>query len=1048
VSRLFRAVGARAVVRRAARRDERSSEHPRKRSVPGGRQVRRGPALGTALGTAVVAVALLLLTPGAAAAGTTPTPAPTAADIRTSDQRIDVRGGPGVPGTVSLDTTLYLPETTPAPAVLVAHGFGGSKQSVDTDARQLADRGYVVLTWSARGFGASGGQIALDSPDHEVADAQQLVDWLAQRPEVQQDGPGDPRVGVTGGSYGGALSLLLAGYDRRIDALAPVITWNDLSQALFPNAGGPADLPEDTPARGTFGGDGVFKRGWAGVFFSSGSSGTGGAGGAAGTGGTGGTGSTDSTDDSTGDDSTDDGTGSSTGTGSNGGTGGSATGDGAGSSTAGSSTSSAGSLASALGARTGGGGPASAVPPNAPPVTCGRFTAEVCAAYTEAATTGRLSPATEALLRRSSPVSVTDRIAAPTLIVQGEQDTLFGLDQADANARQIAAHGTPVKLAWYAGGHDGGSPGQTVRDQIGGWFDFHLRGTGEDPGTSFSYEVESGIRAGRTTATSRTVVADTYPGLSGAAPVTTQALPLEGGPQVVANPAGGNPAAITSLPGLGGALGSLGSRLSAFTADLPGQSALFSGPALTAQTDVAGAPRLDVTVSRMPGQPAADEAVLFAKTYEVGRDGLRQLLGNAVAPVRVAVPADGSPARVSLTLPGVVAPIEVGNRLVVSVSTTDQGFASPAQPAVWRIGLAEGATLDVPVVPGRALTTSTVPVWPLVGIGVVLLLSLAAWLVAKALRRRREVPPAGAADAPPLEINGLAKTYKGGFSAVKEVSFTVRPGMVLGLLGPNGAGKTTVLRMLMGLISPTAGSIRAFGEPVGPGAPVLARIGAFVEGPGFLPHLSGAENLRLYWAATGRPTEEAHLEEALEVAGLGESVHRRVGTYSQGMRQRLAIAQAMLGLPELLVLDEPTNGLDPPQIHAMRELLRRYAEGGRTVLVSSHLLAEVEQTCTHVVVMHHGRVVADGTVDDIIAGGGAASFGVDAPDRAVEVLAALDGVRDVATEGRLVHAELNGTPRASAVQALVAAGISVESAGPRRRLEDAFLQLVGEDTAP
>ena len=132
---------------------------------------------------------------------------------------------------------------------------------------------------------------------------------------------------------------------------------------------------------------------------------------------------------------------------------------------------------------------------------------------------------------------------------------------------------------------------------------------------------------------------------------------------------------------------------------------------------------------------------------------------------------------------------------------------------------------------------------------------------------------------------------------------------------------------------------------------------------------------------TGRrpagPTEEAHLDDALEIAGLGGSVRRRVGTYSHGMRQRLAIAQAMLGLPELLVLDEPTNGLDPPQIHAMREVLQRYAAAGRTVLVSSHLLAEVEQTCTHVVVMHQGTVVAAGTVDDIIAGGGAASFTVD-----------------------------------------------------------------------
>ena len=176
-------------------------------------------------------------------------------------------------------------------------------------------------------------------------------------------------------------------------------------------------------------------------------------------------------------------------------------------------------------------------------------------------------------------------------------------------------------------------------------------------------------------------------------------------------------------------------------------------------------------------------------------------------------------------------------------------------------------------------------------------------------------------------------------------------------------------------------------------------------------------------------------------------MRRRVGTYSQGMRQRLAIAQAMLGLPELLVLDEPTNGLDPPQIHAMREVLRAYAAGGRTVLVSSHLLAEVEQSCTHVVVMHHGKVVADGTVEDIIAGGGAATFGVDAPDRAASVLTEL-GVQSVEVSEGAVHAALNGTPRASAVRALVSAGVDVTSAGPRRRLEDAFLQLVGEDREP
>src|SRR4051794_39112653 len=214
------------------------------------------------LGALVLAVAAGLLGPGTAAAAT---------GVRTVDERVEVPAGPGLPGVVALDTRLYLPAVTPAPAILVAHGFGGTKASVDADARALAGRGFVVQTWSARGFGASGGRIALDAPDYEVADARALVDRLATRPEVVQDGPGDPRVGVTGGSYGGALSLLLAGYDRRVDALAPVITWNDLGQALFPNAAAPpGTVPADTPARGAFAPDGVFKRGWAGVFFSAG----------------------------------------------------------------------------------------------------------------------------------------------------------------------------------------------------------------------------------------------------------------------------------------------------------------------------------------------------------------------------------------------------------------------------------------------------------------------------------------------------------------------------------------------------------------------------------------------------------------------------------------------------------------------------------------------------------------------------------------------------------------------------------------------------------
>jgi ABC-2 type transport system ATP-binding protein len=919
------------------------------------------PALRRLVALVALVVAGSALLAGTAAA----TPAAPTGGVRVTEQRIDVPGA-------SLDSTLYLPDVTPAPAVLVAHGFGGDKTSVDADARELAGRGFVALAWSARGFGASTGQIALDAPDAEVADARALVDWLAARPEVQLDGPGDPRVGVTGGSYGGALSLLLAGYDKRVDALAPVITWNDLTQALFPNAASPAPPPQDTPAHGPFAGDGVFKSGWAGVFFSAGL------------------------------------------------------------------------------------GPAEGTGPLDPttgrPVTCGRFTAEVCAAYTEAATTGRLSPATADLLRRSSPATVTDRITAPTLLVQGEADTLFGLDQADANARQIAAAGGPVKVIWYSGGHDGTPPGDPIRNEIANWFEFHLAGRGTDPGTGFGYTISSGIRAGSTTATTRSLLAPQYPGLPGTAPLPTQTLPLDGQPQVVLRPAGGNPAAITALPGLGGALGAVGGRVTSLTAELSGQSAQFSTTALAAPTLVTGAPRVPITVARIPGQPAPADATLFAKVYEVTPDGQRALLAGGAAALRLPVPADGTAATATVALPGLVAPVEAGNKLLVSISTTDQAYTADAEPAVWQIGLGAGAAITVPDVPGDNITASTVPIGPLIGIFVVLAIALVAWIVGRVVGRRRAANAPAATeptgDELPLRIRELSKTYRGGFSAVKEVSFDVRTGMVLGLLGPNGAGKTTVLRMLMGLIRPTAGTIEAFGQQVGAGAPVLARIGAFVEGPGFLPHLSGRANLRLFWAATGRPLAEAHMTEALEIAGLGASIERRVGAYSQGMRQRLAIAQAMLGLPELLVLDEPTNGLDPPQIHAMRELLRRYAEGGRTVLVSSHLLAEVEQTCTHVVVMHKGRVVADGSVEEIMAGGGAATFGVDTPERAAEVLGTLDGVRSVEVADGAVHAELNGTPRASAVKALVGAGVEVTSAGPRRRLEDAFLQLVGEDTTP
>ncbi|MYS13280.1 ATP-binding cassette domain-containing protein, partial [Streptomyces sp. SID4982] len=266
------------------------------------------------------------------------------------------------------------------------------------------------------------------------------------------------------------------------------------------------------------------------------------------------------------------------------------------------------------------------------------------------------------------------------------------------------------------------------------------------------------------------------------------------------------------------------------------------------------------------------------------------------------------------------------------------------------------------------------------------------------------------------------------------------------LLGPNGAGKTTTLRMLMGLIRPDGGEIRVFGHAIRPGAPVLSRVGAFVEGAGFLPHLTGRENLELYWRATGRPPEDAHLDEALKIAGLGDALARAVRTYSQGMRQRLAIAQAMLGLPDLLILDEPTNGLDPPQIREMREVLIRYAAAGRTVIVSSHLLAEVEQSCTHLVVMDRGRLVEAGPVRDIVGSGDTLLVGTGTPvaEPVVEKVAALPGVASAvrAEDGLLIRLGPGGSAGELVVD-LVRLEVPVVSVGPHRRLEDAFLTLIG-----
>lgn len=303
--------------------------------------------------------------------------------------------------------------------------------------------------------------------------------------------------------------------------------------------------------------------------------------------------------------------------------------------------------------------------------------------------------------------------------------------------------------------------------------------------------------------------------------------------------------------------------------------------------------------------------------------------------------------------------------------------------------------------------------------------------------------------APPVvELRGVTKRFGSSVTAVTDVSLAVQPGQVFGLLGPNGAGKTTILRMLLGLERPSAGSTHLFGTTVAPSTPELRRVGAIVEESAFVPHLSGLRNLRLWWEAGGGRWSDADLETALAVADLGDAVHRKVKTYSQGMKQRLGFARALLGRPELLVLDEPTNGLDPAEIREIRTLVRRLAEEGATVLLSSHHLPEVEQTCSHVAVIDRGRLVAEGTVADLVGSAGSIYVEVDDPVRGAEVLAAVTGVQRVRPQGDGLVVEREGGRRADLADALVHAGLRLETLTATHGLEDAFLDLLGEGDRP
>jgi ABC-2 type transport system ATP-binding protein len=290
-----------------------------------------------------------------------------------------------------------------------------------------------------------------------------------------------------------------------------------------------------------------------------------------------------------------------------------------------------------------------------------------------------------------------------------------------------------------------------------------------------------------------------------------------------------------------------------------------------------------------------------------------------------------------------------------------------------------------------------------------------------------------------IETHGLGKRYGEAIVAVDDLDLRVRRGEVYGFLGPNGAGKTTTLRMLLGLVRPTAGRAAILGEP--PGAPGgLARIGALVEGPAFYPYLSGRDNLRVLAGHAG--VAPARIDAVLAEVGLTTRAGDRSATYSTGMKQRLGLAAALLKDPELLILDEPTNGLDPAGMAEMRQFIRAQAEGGRTVLLSSHLMGEIEQVSDRVGVIRGGRLIAEGTVEELR---GRARLRVRAEPLA-DAARLLERFADVAAVDGHLELAVDTADAPALNKALVDAGIAVYELSPQRAsLEDVFLELTGGD---
>lgn len=303
------------------------------------------------------------------------------------------------------------------------------------------------------------------------------------------------------------------------------------------------------------------------------------------------------------------------------------------------------------------------------------------------------------------------------------------------------------------------------------------------------------------------------------------------------------------------------------------------------------------------------------------------------------------------------------------------------------------------------------------------------------------MPRVGRMENAIIETSGLTKQYGNGVLAVDSLGMSVRRGEVYGFLGPNGAGKTTALRMLVGLIRPTSGSARVVGRAPGdPGG--LGKIGSLIEAPGFYPYLSGRENLEVVADLGGADRER--VEAVLDIVELTARAERKFGAYSTGMKQRLGVAAALLKDPELLILDEPTNGLDPQGMVEMRKLIKELGRGERTVLLSTHLLGEVEQICDRVGVIRQGKLITESTVEEL-QGDEGVLIRAEPADRARDLLVRIFGPEAVSRQDNSLLLKTDPAHSLDINRRLMAEGIGVSELRPfKRSLEDVFFRLTGE----